>query len=317
MAILQLAFALAAILWLAVFPLGGAWRWVQALGVGLCLLALRLVGLWLWPSIWTPHLLIGLWLIIVVFGPRRGESGGRDWLRRGRGARRDSGQGGKALALVLVATGAVVTGLGIDARRMPDGPSVDISFPLGPGNYWVAQGGARRIVNDHLKTLDPDASQYAGWRGQSYAVDLVAIDEFGRRKRSGPAEAPESYRIFGRPVLAPCSGAVVAAEGGSPDMPVPQLDRENLLGNHVIVDCDGVWIVLAHLLAGSTTVATGDQVRDGERLGAVGNSGNSAEPHLHVHAQTPGTVDAPISGDPVWLRINGRFPARGQIFVEE
>lgn len=317
MATLQLAFALAAILWLTVLPLAGAWRWVQALGVGLCLLALRLLGFWLWPSIWMPHLLIGLWLIIVVFGPRRGEGGGRDWLRRDRGVRRDPGRLGKMLALVLVVAGAAGTALGVDARRFPGGEAVDLSHPLGPGNYWVAQGGGRVIANSHAKALNPDSALHAEWRGQSHAVDLVAIDEFGRRKGPGAAEDAKSYRIFGRSVIAPCAGTVVASEDRRPDMPVPEADRQNMLGNHVILDCDGVWIVLAHLRKGSTAVVPGEKVAEGDLLGAAGNSGNTSEPHLHIHAQTPGTEEAPISGDPVWLRISRRFPTRGQLLVAD
>ncbi|MBS9405419.1 hypothetical protein KG088_17565 [Halomonas sp. TRM85114] len=47
-------------------------------------------------------------------------------------------------------------------------------------------------------------------------------------------------------------------------------------------------------------------------LGEVGNSGASTEPHLHIHAQRPVPDGAPtISGDPLALRIEGRFLVRG------
>ena len=35
------------------------------------------------------------------------------------------------------------------------------------------------------------------------------------------------------------------------------------------------------------------------------------EPHLHVHAQRPGPVAAPVGGDPLPITFNGRFPVRG------
>jgi len=107
-----------------------------------------------------------------------------------------------------------------------------------------------------------------------------------------PAD-PTAYAIFGRSLHAPCDGRVIAAHGTAPDLEVPQQDMVNRLGNHVILDCDGVWIVLAHLRQGSVAVAPGDAVRTGARLGAIGNSGASSEPHLHIHAQRPAAEGAP------------------------
>ena len=60
---------------------------------------------------------------------------------------------------------------------------------------------------------------------------------------------------------------------------------------------------------------TGASVAVGDRLGSVGNSGNTGEPHLHVHAQRPGPVGAPLGGDPLPLLFGGRFPVRGARIV--
>jgi murein DD-endopeptidase MepM/ murein hydrolase activator NlpD len=67
---------------------------------------------------------------------------------------------------------------------------------------------------------------------------------------------------------------------------------------------------MAHLQSGSVAVAEGDNIQSGDRIGAVGNSGNTAEPHLHIHAQRAGTADAPLSGEPLPIRIDGRFLVR-------
>ena len=48
----------------------------------------------------------------------------------------------------------------------------------------------------------------------------------------------------------------------------------------------------------------------GHVLGRVGNSGNTGEPHLHVHAQRPGSTIAPLSGEPVPIRLGGRYLVR-------
>ena len=84
-----------------------------------------------------------------------------------------------------------------------------------------------------------------------------------------------------------------------------------MAGNHVILDCGGVHVVLGHFQQGSVRVGVGDEVQRGTWLACVGNSGMSSEPHLHVHAQLPGTAGAPMAGDPLPMRFEGRFLVRG------
>jgi murein DD-endopeptidase MepM/ murein hydrolase activator NlpD len=97
-----------------------------------------------------------------------------------------------------------------------------------------------------------------------------------------------------------------------PDHDVPNEDLVNRLGNHVILRCGEAEIVFAHMRHGSIAIVAGQRVVVGDRLGEVGNSGASTEPHLHIHAQRPAAEGAPpISGDPLALRIDGRFLVRG------
>ncbi len=101
-----------------------------------------------------------------------------------------------------------------------------------------------------------------------------------------------------------------------PDFQVPQEDSINRLGNHVVLRCDGVEIVLAHMRQGSLKVGAGERVETGAPLGEVGNSGASTEPHLHIHAQRPAVEGQPlISGDPLALRIDGRFLVRNDRLI--
>jgi hypothetical protein len=70
------------------------------------------------------------------------------------------------------------------------------------------------------------------------------------------------------------------------------------------------WGVVATI---STVVRLEDEVRTGEKIGLVGNSGNSTEPHLHIHARS---VDASASlneGDGVPLLFDGRFLVRNSL----
>ena len=49
----------------------------------------------------------------------------------------------------------------------------------------------------------------------------------------------------------------------------------------------------------------------GDLIAEVGNSGNSGEPHLHIHAQRPGPPAAPLGGEPLPITLGGRSPVRG------
>jgi hypothetical protein len=142
--------------------------------------------------------------------------------------------------------------------------------------------------------------------GQAYAIDFVAVDDTGRSAPRGwrsffSVEAPEGFVGFGKPILAPASGTVVAVHDGEPDHVARRSQfslvpyalgqarrvREGLpsiAGNHVTVSLgpSGPWVWLAHLRQGTIRVRPGDEVSTGDWLGDCGNSGNSTEPHVHV-----------------------------------
>jgi len=91
-------------------------------------------------------------------------------------------------------------------------------------------------------------------------------------------------------VLAPCAGQVVMSVDGLTDIQVPEMDREHLAGNHVVLRFTGADVMLGHLQPGSVQVRAGAHIAVGDWLGLVGNSGNTGEPHLHIHAQAPGST---------------------------
>ena len=191
---------------------------------------------------------------------------------------------------------------------------LNLAFPLEPVRYLVVNGGSSSSTNGHLETLDATAARYRAWRGQSYGVDLVALDSFGLRARGVQPADPRAYVIHGARVLAPCAGQVVIAVDGLPDMQVPEVDREHLAGNHVLLRCLDADVMLGHLQPGSVQVHAGANVAVGDWLGWVGNSGNTGEPHLHIHAQDQGSTEAPLGGEPRPIQFNGRFPVRGDRF---
>nr|WP_300145186.1 M23 family metallopeptidase [Propionicimonas sp.] len=183
--------------------------------------------------------------------------------------------------------------------------AVDLAFPLRDGVAYVGQGGANPLLNYH----NPN-------RAQAYALDIVGLNAAGLRAWGlAPAE-PERYAVFGRAVHSPCAGTVAEARDGLADQSPPTTDRVNLAGNHVIVRCRGtdpaVDVLLAHLSTGSVAVRAGADVAVGDLIGRVGNTGNTTEPHLHVHAVRADSGSA-LDGDGVPIRFGGRFLVRNDL----
>jgi murein DD-endopeptidase MepM/ murein hydrolase activator NlpD len=121
------------------------------------------------------------------------------------------------------------------------------------------------------------------------------------------------YTIFGDSIFSPCTGQVVATVDGVHEMTPPRMDRAHMAGNHVLIKCRDVWILLGHMKRGSVAVGREQQVATGDLLGRVGNTGNTNEPHLHIHAQTPGTASEPLSGNPLPIVFDGRFVVRNDL----
>lgn len=194
----------------------------------------------------------------------------------------------------------------------PDRPSVELTPPLRGADYYVVQGGDTYPVNYH-GLFAPS---------QRYALDVVQLNEWGFRAAGLAPERLGAYEIYGDPVYSPLTGTVVDTAGHFPDLTPGERMPDHPAGNHVWLRRDSLYVVLAHLQEGSVRVTPGDHVQVGERLAAVGNTGNTTEPHLHVHAVTlPDTTAAnPDSllgrGTPVPIRFNGRFLTRNDQFTQ-
>jgi hypothetical protein len=257
----------------------------------------------------------GLWLVLPWYLPRAygvlylAALAGALRRRTGRTTlpRSQAGIVGAVVIGVAALAAVACAGHALLGRRAPAG-AIELAFPLRGGTYLVANGGSNTLVNAHLQTLT--AARLRAYRGQSHGVDLVRLDRLGRRARGIAPSDPAAYFAFGDPVFSPCGGKVVIATDGLADLEPPALDRTHLAGNHVILDCGGIWVLLGHLQLGSVRVRPGEWVDTGLLLGRVGNTGNTGEPHLHVHAQTPGTAAEPLGGDPIPIRFGGRYLVR-------
>lgn len=170
-------------------------------------------------------------------------------------------------AVVAAASEATLSTVrGIDESQ----PSrFEIEFQAVPGDpAAMPDGHAYRLPVD---VSDPRIDQGFGGRfshtdpQSRYAIDLAA-DE-------------------GTPILAARDGVVMQVED---DFEGSGLDREKYGGraNHVrVLHADGTMAIYAHLQPESVVVAPGARVREGQQIGASGNTGFSTGPHLHFALQ--------------------------------
>lgn len=190
---------------------------------------------------------------------------------------------------------------------------VELALPFA-GRWLVQNSPARRIPSHGTDRF-----------GERYAIDFVGVDERHRTatvrdwRTVLATEPPARFVAFGRPVLAPADGEVVAVLDDEPDhaarrsqlalvgYALGQAARVRagvaaVAGNHVIIALDDrTYVALVHLRAGSIGVDVGDRVLAGQQLAECGSSGNSTQPHLHV--QVMDSLDLSVArGVPVTFR---------------
>ncbi len=281
---------------------------LQVLVTAITLFAIARMGLWLFPPWWSPYLYGVLFVLALLIGVRRR----KPWRRM------PSNWFGWIAIIVFVAFGVFAGNEAVQSwvgQFPPSIPAIDLAFPLQGGDYLILNGGSDIRINAHVKTLDKSVPRFRAYRGQSYGIDIIKVNQYGLRARGIIPANPAAYQIYGESVLAPCSGTIVQAIDEFPDMTVPQIDGVNRAGNHIIMRCGDIDILLAHLRPQSLSVPAGSIVKVGDRIAEVGNSGASGEPHLHISAQRPGSPVQPFSGEPVLIRFDGRYLIRGDRVV--
>jgi len=204
------------------------------------------------------------------------------------------------LALIVMMSGFLW--FSIRGLQTPEG-AVDLPSPL-RGKHVVLNGGVSPFTNAHYRV-----------RPQNYALDILGVNAFGARASLfGSSKDLESYVIYEEPVLSPCDGTISVAVDDFPDLTPPERDTQNPAGNHVLIECGEIEVLLAHLKRHSIQVTTGEAVAVGDTLAAVGNSGNTTEPHLHIHAERGGDPGVILDGEAVPITIEGRFLVRNSVF---
>ena len=200
--------------------------------------------------------------------------------------------------------------------------TVTLSLPF-TGRWTVRNSPARRVPSHGIDLL-----------GQRYAIDFVGVDDAGSTASAHDwrtvfgTEPAERFVSFGRPILAPTDGIVVAVHDGEPDHAARRSQlalasyargqasrlRQGvwaIAGNHVIIADrgTGLFVVLVHLRHRSLRAAVGDQIGTGDQIAECGNSGNSTQPHVHV--QVMDSLDMAVAhGVPMVFRDFREWPRR-------
>lgn len=177
---------------------------------------------------------------------------------------------------------------------------VRFRLPL-DGPVTVAWGGGAPGLNYHVAYPD-----------QRWAYDLFVTRD-GKSFR-GDGTKREDYYYYGAAVRAPADGMVVSTLDGRPELPPGKLGGEPAGGNQVVIQvAPKQFLFLCHLRPGSLRVKKGDRVRVGQVIARGGNSGNTSEPHLHLHLQDT-SEDGLGEGIPLYFhgyRLEGRIVERG------
>ena len=202
-------------------------------------------------------------------------------------------------------------------------PPLDLHYPF--RGRWLTRNSPANRVPSHGTNLF----------GLAHAIDFVPVDASDRSApytltsflRPQPASG---FTGFGRAVASPVDGVVVGVHTSEPDhnsyRGLPSVgyaltQRRRLdsgwlavIGNHVLVETPWAGrtavVALCHLQLDSVEVELGQSVCAGEQVGRCGNSGNSTEPHVHLHAIDGRDI---MHAHAVPVTFHGTLPRNGDV----
>ncbi|MEP2101038.1 MAG: M23 family metallopeptidase [Parasphingorhabdus sp.] len=218
--------------------------------------------------------------------------------------------------LILIPLGSFLLWQGTAGRFEPKGDAIALDSPFKSAEgICVLSGGLSPLLNFHNFPSDSPRDI-----AQTYGLDIIRVGPNGFRTRPEHRLDPKPkdmrhYAMFDTAVYSPCDGKVVEYENDSPDQAIGESDKINTGGNGVVLKCGTHHVHLHHLKHGSVLTQLGEIVKAGQKIGHIGNSGNTIEPHLHIHAETiVEDGNTKRHGNPVHMSFGDRFMARGDCF---
>jgi murein DD-endopeptidase len=179
---------------------------------------------------------------------------------------------------------------GAPIERTVNGPVVAVVQQSPPllhaplrGSGWVAFNAL--AAYDHRRAFNPLDGRIR--IAERFAIDWMQLGPDGHLFH-GDSKSNANFYDYGAEVLAVADARVSDLKDGLPDN-VGVTERKSrvvtvdtIVGNYIILDLGHAQFALyAHLQPGSLKVKVGDQVKAGQVLALLGNSGNSDAPHLH------------------------------------
>ena len=129
------------------------------------------------------------------------------------------------------------------------GQMVDLRPPLSD-SFIVLNGGNSPFTNAHFRV-----------RPQKFALDLVGINAVGNRAALfSNSRNLQSYVVYDSPIISPCNARISAVVNDLPDLAPPARDTEKPAGNHVLIECKEIEVLLAHMQQGSSVVTVDDSM---------------------------------------------------------
>jgi murein DD-endopeptidase MepM/ murein hydrolase activator NlpD len=160
------------------------------------------------------------------------------------------------------------------------------SFRIGP--QGASEVSARASTSSEPLNL--------GFALYGYAFPILGQHEFGGAAgRFGAGRSGHTHQ--GQDTMAACGTPLVAARGGT----VQYAGYQYAAGNYVVIDGKGTTFdfMYAHL-AEPSPLKTGDQVRTGQPIGIVGDTGDASACHLHFEIwEAPGWYEGGSPIDPL------------------
>jgi len=183
----------------------------------------------------------------------------------------------------------VSTGVGVNGNQV-----VVLGEPI-KGGRWINLNGCCDFANSaHRRVVrSVDGKEFFPER---YSIDIMEVDE-SNNLFVGDPNLNESWLGYGAELIAVADGVVSRVVKGLPDnkpgeSPPFPISLSDGAGNIVILYIgNGTYVLYAHLIPGSNDhLEVGDLVKKGEKVGLLGNTGQSGAPHLHFQVMDSNSI---------------------------
>ena len=176
--------------------------------------------------------------------------------------------------LVLLGAGFIGTEPLIPAPLSTEDYRTSLTYELPVRGEWMTLAGG----------LERDRNYHATFPPVRWAYDFTKVAD-GKKFRLDGGKTTD-WLCFGEPVYAPVDGKIIQLQSHHVDNNPGEVSPTSVIGNHVVIEAaPAEFVYLSHLKKGSVSVKLDQVVRRGEQIGACGNSGQSPEPHVHMHVQ--------------------------------